>query len=188
MPQLPEGNTKPLPPTREVMRHFETNAMQIREQAGFGCTEPIDSVVSAEAFGVKLHIAENEDDASVWSGSGQPLPNGKLFVMLNANQTQERMNVTLLEEVAHRHYGHDPVVLSSDGRHSYDAAQEQEAYWTAAAVLFPMVVVAKAVRRGETAAELGKRYGASEELAEMRISTLGLWDYYKTYALEDVAA
>ena len=170
------------------MRRFETSAIYIREQAEFDCTEPVDSVVSAEAFGVTLHIAENDDDASIWSGSGWPLPNGKLFVMLNANQTRERMNVTLLEEVAHRHYDHDPAVIGSDGRHGYNAAQEQEAYWTAAAVLLPMVVVAKAVRRGETAAELGKRYGASEELAEMRIRTLGLWDYYKTYALEDVAA
>ena len=125
---------------------------------------------------------------AVWSGSGRPLPNGKLFVMLNANQTRERMNVTLLEEVAHRYYDHDPVVLGSDGRHNYNAAQEQEAYWTAAAALLPMVVVAKAVRRGETAAELGKRYGASQELAEMRIRTLGLWNHYKAYAREDIAA
>ena len=64
MPQSVEGSTKPLPPTREVMRHYETNAMKLREQAGFGCTEPVDAVASAKAFNVKLHIAENDEDAS----------------------------------------------------------------------------------------------------------------------------
>ena len=187
MPRAPEVSVKPPPPTREVMRHYEMNAMTLRERAGFNRTEPIDSLASAEAFGVVLSVAEDEDLPSGWSGVAQPYPNGKLFVMLNAKGTRERMNVTLLEEVAHQHYGHDPIVIGPDGRQFFNEAQEREAYWTAAAVLLPSVVVAKAVRRGETAAALGRRHGVSEELVVMRIRTLGLWDVYKAYRLEDAA-
>lgn len=168
--------SKKLPPTRQVLRHFEENAIRIREQAGIGPEEPIDPIESASAFGALTKVAENEYDARAWSGSARPLPNGQLFVMLNANQTRQRMNVTFLEEIAHHHYGHHASSLDANGRPTYDEANEQEAYWTAAAVLLPSVAVARAVRRGEAIEEIGRRYGASEELVKMRIGTLGLWN------------
>lgn len=154
---LSQTENKPPPPTFDVMRHYEESAIQLRMLAGFALTEPIDPVGSAENFNVVLKIAENDDDASVWSGSARPLSDGRLFVMLNANQTRERMNVTLLEEVAHLFYGHTPTAIGKIGR-TFDATQEQEAYWTAAAVLLPSVIVAKAVRHRQTAAALATQY------------------------------
>ena len=92
------------------------------------------------------------------------------------------MNVTALEEVMHVFYGHKPSQMhtesSSIARTEYDEKAEQEAYWTAAAVLLPAKAVARAVWQQVPAAKLAMQYGISVELAEMRIKVLGLWKLY----------
>jgi Zn-dependent peptidase ImmA (M78 family) len=121
-------------------------------------------------------------DARVWSGMCVPLPDGSFLAILHPQQTPERANVTLMEEVCHAYFGHKPSRLERQPnglmKREYDEDAERQAYWTAGATLLPSEVVAKAVWRGQTAEELAAEYGTSTELAEMRIKTLGLWDEY----------
>ena len=169
------------------MRFIEENAMLLRQQLG------IDPFVSFDPFeivaksGTIIKFADEFEgfpkeyldmDAKSWSGMGR-MVGDKYFILLNRNQTRERMNVTILEEIAHKHYGHTPNVLGNDGRLHLDKSEEDEAYFTAAAILLPSKVLAMAIYKKESAIELAKRYGASIELLEMRIKLLNFWTEYQ---------
>ena len=129
------------------MKHYECNALLLRNQAGVLPNEPFEPFNHLDQLDVVLKSIDElnlpkdlADDAKSytakdWSGGGRVLPNGKLLILLNKNQTQERMNVTLLEEIAHYHYGHEPTTVGVEGWNNYDPAQEREAYFTAAAAL-----------------------------------------------------
>jgi hypothetical protein len=166
--------------------------MVLRQQAELGADDRLDPFASKSKFGLEIayvdgveefaaedRVAVSRYDAKVWSGIGRALPTGGLLVMLNRNQTIQRMNVTVMEEVAHVHYGHKETSLSRRGRSKYNAADEREAYQTAAAALLPSLTVARAVYTGVSAKDLASKYGASIELVEMRIKLLQLWPQYR---------
>lgn len=177
------------------------SARSLRARADVEPFEPFDPLTKLLQLGVVLEYPDEmttlpqalaasigELDATRWSGMGRELPTGKLYVVLNRNQTLERARVTLLEEVAHQFHGHTPVSLGPLGRAEYHPAEEKEARFTAAAALLPSKIVARAVRRGDSAADIATAYGASVELAEMRIKTLNLWGYYGNDDAARVAA
>jgi hypothetical protein len=147
-------------------------------------------IVIADPTGIPfLDQADREQlsrmDARTWSGGAQELPDGRLLILLNPNQTRERAVVTVMEEVAHAHFGHTPSILTTDastlfGRR-YDPVAEDEAYWTAAAALLPSRVIAHAVWHGSPAAAIAALYGVSVELVEFRVKTLRLWPFYRDY-------
>ena len=187
--------------SQDIMHHYEESARSLRAKAGVGPYEPFDPLTLRNELGVVLKypdelanlpeelLAEmNRLDAKQWSGMGNELPTGKLLVVLNRKQTPERARVTLLEEVAHHYHGHTPVSIGPGGRAEYYPEEEQEAKFTAAAALLPSKEVAKAVYRGDRAAYIASKYGASVELVEMRIKTLNLWDYYQQGDDMEVAA
>lgn len=174
---------------------IEKHAICLRQQSGLGLTERLSPRELMAELNIQIVYPDEINmltaemrhlllglDAKVWSGMGNILPDGKLLIILNPNQTPERENVTVMEEVAHRYYGHQPSQLGKIGRGRYDEATEKEAYFTAAASLLPSRVVGQAVWRGESAETLAANYGTSVELAEMRIKTLNLWAYKKEEA------
>lgn len=183
------------PPTREFLQYLEEQAAQLRRRAGVGQLDRLDPWTVADQLGITIITPHDiaamtpEQHAQVrtvspkqWSGTGMPLPNGQLLVVLNPEQTPERATVTTLEEIAHTHYGHQPtrIVTLPNGtaKRSFNARNEQEAYWTAAAALLPIKAVGRAVWLGQTASELAEAYGVSVELAEFRIKILRLWHHY----------
>ena len=179
-------------PTRQNLRNIEENAFLLRKLAGLTPTDKLDSIRLSKKFNIEvvfpdqissLPLEQKEQlarlDAKVWSGISNELPDGKLLIILNPNQTPERANVTVMEEIAHVHYGHQPSQLGGLGQRQYDERAEQEAYQTAAAALLPSKVVAQAIWSGESVKSLAKKYGASIELTEMRIKLLNLWGPYQ---------
>lgn len=182
-------------PTKQFMRYLEEQAMQLRERAGLSSLEPFNPLILVDQAKLELAYPENINhlppqvleyvsnvNPKSWSGMGKQLPDGKLLVVLNPNMTIERERVTIMEEVAHIHFEHQPSELipypMGFEQRKYNKQIEQEAYWTAGATLLPSKAVALAVWRGETAEDLAIKYEVSVELAEMRIKTLGLWSYY----------
>lgn len=183
--------------TRRFLRFVEEHAMALREQAGLGSRGRLDPFLLQASLGIfistpgTLGNIKEEDrehlksiDARTWSGGATELPDGKLLILLNPNQTPERAAVTVMEEVAHAHFGHQPVTLVLEptgvsGRR-YDEIAENEAYWTAAAALLPSAVVARAVWDAGPAKTLAADYGVSVELVEFRIKTLRLWPWYQS--------
>lgn len=185
----------PLPPTREFLRRLEEEAAALRRRAGVRPLDPLDpavvqgqlgcTIVTPEAVAAMSPAVRDRVRAITpreWSGTGLPLPDGQLLVLLNPDQTTERARVTALEEVAHGHYGHEPtritVLPNGVTKRTFSRRTEQEAYWTAAAALLPMKAVGRAVWRGQSAVALAAKYGVSIELAEFRIKILGLWPHY----------
>ncbi len=159
------------PPTREFLQHLEEQATQLRRRAGVGPLDRLDPWAVLEPLGLTIVTPDDiaamtpEQRARVrtvtpkeWSGTGMPLPDGQLLVLLHPEQTPERATVTVLEEVAHTHYDHPPtqIVTLPSGvvKRTFNARNEQEAYWTAAAALLPMKAVGLAVWHGQTAADL----------------------------------
>ncbi len=198
LPQTPLAPTSsPRVVGRAYMHRIERTARALRMRAGLTAECPFDPLIIASSFGARIAYPEGVEgltpdvrarlaalDASVWSGGGTPLPDGTILVLLNPNQTTERARVTLLEEVAHVHYGHQPTRLIFNGagvpQREFDPDTEREAYWTAAAVLIPAIAIARAVYAFRTAAEVASAFGVSAELVEMRIKTLSLWPAYRT--------
>ena len=193
-----DSTTQKKQPTQKFLQRIETQAAILRKQAGLGSDDRLDPRKLAHKFAltfIRLEEIEglsSEDidfmyslDAKTFSGGGRLLPDGRILILLNPNQTIERENVTIMEEVAHVHYGHEmiPLPIGSSGfeARQYNDADEQEAYWTAGAALLPSRIVAQTVWRDENqAAEiLSKKFGASIQLAEMRIKILKLWPHYK---------
>lgn len=185
-------------PSKKLMRRLENIAFEIRAKAGtdrwspfdpFANTGPLNITImqSADVEGAESELQDFISSASggIWSAGmlDQKLPDGTHLVLVNSNITKERARVSILEEVVHAYLNHKPSIktkarANGTGR-DYEAFSEQEAYWTAAAILLPMSEVAKAVWSGKPAEELGRNFYASKELADMRIKTLGLWNEYK---------
>ena len=181
----------------KFIRQIELHAACLRQQVGIGPIGKFSPRTLADKLNIKIAYPDEIKeaapklqqlllslDAKVWSGMSNTLPEGSLLILLNPNQTSERENVTIMEEVAHRYYGHEPSHLNKIGRGRYDESIEREAFWTAAATLLPAKAVGQAVWSGGSAEQLAATYGTSVELAEMRIKTLNIWSFYKKQGVQ----
>lgn len=184
--------------SREYMNNVHKHAAFLRVQAGVSALERINPYQLAGRFHINIASiddlkslpAEDKEhiksiDAKVWSGAGIPLPNDTMVVLLHPNQTQERENITIMEEVLHSYFKHEPTSLTMlpGGlmKRTYNELAEKEAYWTAAATLLPAEAVTKLVWKREGVELLAGKYGVSTELVIFRIKTLNLWSDYKKY-------
>lgn len=185
---------------RSSIRLAEEHGLALRKVAGLDLEGKLNPFDHLDTFNVELVSLDNLPgladadvsalaslDARTWSGGAQELPDGKLLVVLNPNQTRERAAITLMEEVAHRYLGHKPSKLihlsPSESIRKYDSSIENEAFWAAAAALLPSRVVARAVWTLKSADALAAEYGASKELVEFRIKILRLWAHYRVQRL-----
>ena len=199
MPDFKSVNPYEVP--KSTRRVKELNALVdkhsaiLRCQAGVGLDERLDPWAVAPAFGLAfvqpntVDGATDEDKSTAskltaknWSGMARSRPDGNILVMLNPNQTPERANVTIMEEVSHVHLGHKPVKIITAGdcfQREYDPVIEQEAYWLAAGTLLPSQSVGRLVWKGMTAEQIGTRFGVSSELVAFRVKILRLWPDYQ---------
>jgi len=182
-------------PTKELLQGLESHAIEIRRKAGVDLISTFDVFNLTKALNIVITFPQNVQgmtpeniaevssmSASIWSGMANKLPDDKLLIILNPNQTRERMHVTVLEDVAHNYYGHIPSKIHTESnglqKREYEEHKEIEAYWTAASVLLPSKIIGHSVWNNQTVEEVSKKYGASQELVEMRIKLLGLWSEY----------
>lgn len=178
--------------TRELTEFAERHGSLLRRRAGLSPTERLDPYALAEVFQLAILVPQQiagvspEDldlvgglDPKAWSGMGRKLPDGQTLILINPRQTPERANATIMEEVAHVHLRHQPSQLvtlpTGFWKRTYDAADEQEAYWTGAAALLPSQALGRAVWKGCATEEIAAAFGVSHELVEFRIKILGLW-------------
>ena len=186
--------------TKELVVFAEKHADELRSIAGIHQGERFDPIVCLNRFdavligpelleALPLEVREAVDNLSVkeFSGGAQALPDGRLMIIANPKQTTERLRVTIMEEIAHRHLGHKPTLITSgpggEGHRTYNSTLENEAYWTAAATLLPRFNIYQSIWRCESAAHIAMKYGVSIELVEFRIKILNLWKEYQKYSL-----
>lgn len=100
--------------TQKYLLTLEENASIIRKSLGLKSKDRLDPRKYKEQLNIDVIYPEdidnlpekeldyiNHQDAKVWSGISNTLPNGKLLIILNSKQTPERENITILEEYFH---------------------------------------------------------------------------------------
>lgn len=168
----------------------EKNARAIRAAANLAPCDKVYAASLAAALGLTVVAADellagsnetlnnqlNALSAKTWSAMVIP---STTVIVINPNQTTERMESSIMEEVAHLFLGHEPSSitsgLSSRVSRSFDSEQERVAYWTGAAVLLPAERLARLVWDQKTVPEIASEFGVSDELVEFRLKILGLW-------------
>ncbi len=201
-----------MPPSQKG-RHHELRARGLREFAGLRSDlqrldpfllakyagllvvpfEEIQAKLSEQAIEQLLGKARDQ-----WSGgaASQKLPGGERLIILNPTHGRNRHNATLMEEVCHVFFGHQPSRLAIEKRdkqgnvlaRDYNEAIEEEAYATGAAALVPYSGLKKMVESGKTAAEIARHYQVSRALIEYRIKISRLWNSYKENIFKDNSA
>lgn len=116
--------------------------------------------------------------ANQWSGGvfTQLLPNGQKLCMLNPAHSPRRNKITLLEEICHCHFDHQPTKLTASGDQrvrDFQKAIEEEAYGVGAAVLLPWRFFFPRLNNGATVYELSEDFGVTQELVSYRIKITG---------------
>ncbi len=77
--------------------------------------------------------------------------------------------------------GHHPTKVAKIGGvygRTYEAVEEHDAFYLAAASMLPADAIRRAVRDRQPAEAICARFGTSKELVEYRIKRLGLWNSY----------
>ncbi len=125
------------------------------------------------------------DGRHSWSGGVHPqaLPDGTHICILNPMHSQRRNKITLMEEIVHKHRGHQPTALlfREDGFavRDYNAAQEKEAYGIGAAALLPWETFFRSVNASHTFEELAEEFEVTRDLAEYRVKITGAYTLYR---------
>lgn len=175
---------------REMALNAEKNASAIRIAANLLPHERICAVDLASTLGLNVMVVHEllagQDgtlvdelsalDAKTWSAMAIP---STAVIVVNPNQTEERKQSSIMEEVAHLFLGQNPTLITS-GRgpgvsRSFDASGERLAFWTGAAVLLPAEQLSLLVWRRKTIPDIAASFGVSVELVEFRLKILGLW-------------
>lgn len=114
-----------------------------------------------------------------WSGGvyPKPLPDGSRLCVLNPFQTHQRQRITLMEEICHCYFKHEPTALlvNSQGLlvRDYDTKQEAEAYGVGAAVLLPWALFFPKINAGAGVEDLSEEFDVTSQLIEYRIKICG---------------
>lgn len=190
------------PPTPKG-RYYEIRARGLREFAGLSRdNERLDPFDLARAAGLLVAPFEQiaplltpetrdhllGDGSGNWSGgaASHVLPDGRKLIILNPTHGAARQQATLMEEISHLFYGHEPSRLSIKKRNQkgevvardYNNEIEEEAYSTGAAALVPYTALVRMVSEGKTIKEIARHFGVSPALVEFRVKISKLWDTY----------
>ena len=121
---------------------------------------------------------------SHWSGGvyPQPLPDGSFLCMLNPDDPARRNRITLMEEICHRYFNHEPtkLVVREDGLliRDFNDAQEKQAFGVGAAVLMPWSLFFPPLNNGMSSVELSEEFDVTTQLVEYRIKIAGAKKLY----------
>lgn len=129
-----------------------------------------------------------------WSGGvyPKPLPDGSRLCVLNPFQTERRQRITLMEEICHCYFGHQPTALLINAQgllvRDYDAKQESEAYGVGAAVLLPWALFFPRLNAGAGVEELSEEFDVTRQLVDYRIKICGASSLFRSRQARRYAA
>lgn len=121
-----------------------------------------------------------------WSGGvfPDPLPDGTKLCILNPLQSVRRSRITLMEEICHCYFQHEPttLVLNALGLlvRDFNKRQEEEAYGVGAAVLLPWALLFHRLNKGTDLDELAELFDVTVQLLEYRIKITGASALYRS--------
>ena len=171
-------------------------AVGFRKELGLNSQEPVNPLrIKIEGVEI-LTVGEIEDippDVTAhlggsgkdkWSAMSVPLDEEKDTWAIVRNEEHQfvRQHVSILEEFWHILLGHrlTKIARVADicGR-TFEANEEHDAFYLAAATLIPENVIHETVQEKKDITQIAHSHGTSPELVEYRIKRLGLWREYK---------
>ncbi len=176
------------PPDVGRWRAYERMALRVREFARVGLNARLDPFALAESINVKVLYLSDLAELSVssrerldvpdgWSGGAtQDLGDGSYIVILNQRHSLGRQAATLMEEVCHILFRHQPSKISADqpGGRSYNFSVEEEAYAVGAAALLPYHSLKTLLVSGVSVRNIAARFGVTPSLVVYRAKGTGL--------------
>lgn len=186
-----------MPEKNPVSEQCDFEASKIRKRAGILPQTRFDPFAFANSLGIS--VIEPEDIPGLphesldilrsigadWSGLSFVLPSGRKVVILNPFHESTRKNITLMEEICHFLYKHDPsgiIPISESVEMSfleYNRRDEKEAYWIGAAVLVPFKELKSLILKRKNLEEMALHFDVSPELIEFRLKVSNLLTIYK---------
>lgn len=98
----------------------------------------------------------------------------KRLIVVNDSHAHGRQASNVAHELAHSLLWHEPTpAFDGDGARHWNAEQEEEAQWLAAALLIAEEAALSIVRRGLTLEEAAELYGTSIDMVRGRINVTG---------------
>jgi|TARA_R110000850_G_scaffold277075_1_gene422150 transcriptional regulator with XRE-family HTH domain len=195
-PEKKEEEEADLPSRSLSKPEMEDMAREFRSDLGLALSAPLEAL-DIQVTGVSVYVPGQVSDledgcmehlvgagAQEWSAMSVPLDleEERWVILRNNTHTVERQRVTYLEECWHILLGHRPTKIAKVGDvygRTFGSAEEDDAYYLAAACMLPEITLREAVNRKQTASEIGATFGISSQLVEYRIKRLGLWRTYK---------
>src|SRR5262245_58673404 len=170
---------------------YERVALQIRDFAKAPLTTRLDPFALAESINVRVlylsdltGLSESSrarlDVPDGWSGGAtQDLGDGSYIVILNQKHSSGRQAATLMEEICHILFGHQPSRISADqiGGRSYNFNVEEEAYAVGAAALVPYHSLKSLLVSGVSVRRIAGFFGVTPSLILYRARGTQLWRF-----------
>lgn len=163
-------------------------ALQIRNFAKAPLTIRLDPFALAKSINVRVlylsdltELSESSrahlDVPDGWSGGAtRALGDGSHIVILNRRHSSGRQAATLMEEVCHILFGHNPSEIHADrtGGRSYNFNVEEEAYAVGAAALVPYHSLKTLLISGASFRKIAGHFGVTPSLVVYRAKGTGL--------------
>jgi hypothetical protein len=167
---------------------YERMALQIRNFAKTPLTTKLDPFALAKSINIRVlylsdltELSESSrahlDVPDGWSGGAtRDLGDGSRIVILNRRHSAGRQAATLMEEVCHILFGHEPSEINADrmGGRSYNFSVEEEAYAVGAAALVPYHSLKTLLISGASIRKIAQRFGVTPSLVIYRAKGTGL--------------
>jgi IrrE N-terminal-like domain len=167
---------------------YERMALQIRSFAKAPLTTKLDPFALASSINIRvLYLSDltglsessraHLDVPDGWSGGAtRDLGDGSHIVILNQRHSPGRQAATLMEEVCHILFGHNPSEIRADqiGGRSYNFNVEEEAYAVGAAALVPYHSLKTLLISGGSIRKIAGHFGVTPSLVVYRAKGTGL--------------
>ena len=173
----------------------ERIARRVRSELGIGVAQPVDPGVLAELLGIEVRAGDELiprerfmqlDMIQPGSFSACTLrPSAeRVVVVYNPLSAPSRRTSDLAHELAHILLNHRLSRLERLGDVSFlscDPVQEEEAGWLSGCLLLPRPLLLAEVRKGSSAADIAKKCGVSERMAQYRVNVTGVLRQRRAY-------
>ena len=166
----------------------ERMAGHVRAQLGHGAARSVTPEALAALLGVEVRAGDDLIPERKFKELEQLQPDAfsactlrpsadRVVVVYNPLSHPSRRRSDLAHELAHVLLNHELSRIERLGDVTFfscDPVQEEEAGWLSGCLLLPRALLLAEVSKGAGAAEIAKKYGVSEKMAQYRLNVTGV--------------
>ena len=166
----------------------ERIARNVRVELEMNAAEPVSPEALAELLGIEVRAGDDlvprerfleleEAQPGAFSACTLRPSADRVVIVYNPLCAESRRTSDLAHELAHTLLSHELSRVEKLGDVTFlscDPVQEEEAAWLSGCLLLPRALLLSEVRRGQSAKEIARRCGVSEEMARYRMNVTGV--------------